>query len=76
MARKRTAPRKRRATTAPKAQAAPQAPAAPSDRRLTDQALRAHVRKSKAPIFNILAPFGTIKEEVEDKMEQVRGSMR
>jgi hypothetical protein len=50
---------------APKQTGAPKAPAPPSDGRLTDQALRAHVRKSKGPIFNILKPFEVIKETIE-----------
>ena len=65
MARKRTPPRKRRTTTAAgAATAAPKAPAPPSDGRLTKTALRAHVRKSKGPIFNILRPFEAIKDEL------------
>ena len=63
MARKRTAPRKR-TTTAPAA--APKAPAEPSGGRLTKQALRAQVRKSKPPVFNILRPFQQIQEKIED----------
>ena len=62
MARKRTPPRTRRTATA--TAAAPTAPAPPSDGRLTKQALRAHVRKSKAPVFNILKPFQVIKDEI------------
>ena len=62
MARKRTAPRKR--TTAPAA--APKPPAEPTGGRLTKQALRAQVRKSKPPVFNILRPFQMIQEKIED----------
>ena len=64
MARTRTAPRKRRKTAAAtRTQAAPKPPAPPSDGRLTDQALRAHVRKSKPALYNILAPFRTLEDE-------------
>ena len=59
MARKRTAPRKRTIT-------APKAPAEPSGGRLTKKALRAQVRKSKAPVFNILRPFQVIQEKIEN----------
>jgi hypothetical protein len=79
MARKRTSPRKRRKAAAKRiTTAAPeqaQAPAAPADSRLTDRALRAHVRKSK-PLFNLFATFGSAKKAAEQKMEQIRASMR
>lgn len=78
MARKRTAPRKRRTTTAPKrpGAAAPKAPAAPSDGRLTNAVLRAKLRRSKEPVIDIFGAFRGAKESAEERMEQIRASMR
>ena len=77
MARKRTATRKRRKTAPKRAQAAaPKAPAAPSDGRLTDQVLRAKLRRQKKPVVNVFGAFSRATESAEERMEKIRGSMR
>jgi hypothetical protein len=83
MARKRTAPRKRRTTAArrraqaaPAATAAPKAPPAPSNGILTDQVLRQKLRRAKKPVINLFGGFGSAKEADEEKMAQIRASMR
>jgi hypothetical protein len=55
---------------------APKAPAAPSDGRLTDQVLRQKLRRGNKPVINLFGVFGSAKETAEEKMEQIRASMR
>jgi hypothetical protein len=73
MARTRSAPRKRRPAAA---QAAPKAPVDPPDGRLTDQLLRQKLRKGSKPVISLFSVFGTAKDAAEERMEEIRRSMR